>query len=134
MWIILLGFLVGIAVGVLSPYTFPIVYARYLSIAVLAALDTAFGGLRASLENNYDNGVFMTGFFTNALLAAGLVYLGDRIGVDNLYLAGVAAMGIRMFNNLGYIRRGLFTHWGLLRKKDAPPVQAPHSDATAYKG
>ncbi|HYG57093.1 MAG TPA: small basic family protein [Symbiobacteriaceae bacterium] len=120
MWIILAGFLIGIAVGVLSPFTFPVIYARYLSIAVLAALDTAFGGLRASLEGNYDNGVFITGFFTNALLAAGLVYLGDLVGVDNLYLAGVAAMGIRMFNNLGFIRRALFTQWGLLRKKEQP--------------
>jgi small basic protein len=120
MWIILVGFIAGIAAGVLAPFTFPVIYARYLSIAVLAALDTAFGGLRASLEGNYDNGIFITGFFTNALLAAGLVYLGDRVGVENLYLAGVAAMGIRMFNNLGFIRRDLFTRWGLLRKKDAP--------------
>jgi len=121
MWIILVGFIVGIVVGVLSPYTLPIFYARYLSIAVLAALDTAFGGLRASLEGTYDNGVFISGFFTNVLLAAGLVYLGDRIGVDNLYLAGVAAMGIRMFQNLGIIRRALFTHWGLLKKKQPVP-------------
>jgi small basic protein len=120
MWIILVGFIAGIVLGVFSPFTIPIVYARYLSIAVLAALDTAFGGLRASLEHNYDNGVFITGFFTNALLAAGLVYLGDRIGVDNLYLAGVAAMGIRMFNNLGFIRRALFARWGLLGKKEKP--------------
>jgi small basic protein len=118
MWIILVGFVVGVALGVLSPFTIPIIYARYLSIAVLAALDTAFGGLKSSLDGNYDNGIFITGFFTNALLAAGLVYLGDRIGVDNLYLAGVAAMGIRMFNNLGFIRRALFTRWGLLRNKE----------------
>lgn len=117
MWIILVGFIVGIVLGVLSPFTLPIVYARYLSIAVLAALDTSFGGLRASLEGKYDNGVFITGFFTNALLAAGLVYLGDRIGVDNLYLAGVAAMGIRMFQNLGIIRRALFNKWSLLKKR-----------------
>jgi small basic protein len=118
MWIILVGFVVGVLLGVVSPFTIPVIYARYLSIAVLAALDTAFGGLKSSLEGTYDNGIFMTGFFTNGLLAAGLVYLGDRIGVDNLYLAGVAAMGIRMFNNLGFIRRALFTRWGLLRNKE----------------
>lgn len=119
MWMILVGFVVGILLGFLSPFTLPIIYARYLSIAVLAALDTAFGGLRASLEGTYDNGVFITGFFTNALLAAGLIYLGDRIGVDDLYLAGVAAMGIRMFQNLGIIRRALFNRFGALRKKQA---------------
>ncbi|MGE5674864.1 MAG: small basic family protein [Mycobacterium leprae] len=120
MWIVLLGFVVGIVAGVFSPFAVPVVYARYLSIAVLAALDTAFGGLRSSLEGTYDNGIFITGFFTNALLAAGLVYLGDRIGVGDLYLAGVAAMGIRLFQNLGIIRRALFTRWGLLRKKETP--------------
>jgi small basic protein len=123
MWIILVGLIVGVVMGVLSPFTLPIIYARYLSIAVLAALDTAFGGLRSSLEGTYDNGVFMTGFFTNVILAAGLVYLGDRLGVENLYLAGVAAFGIRMFQNLGIIRRALFTRWGLLkeRKQGAAP-------------
>ncbi|MFZ5827064.1 MAG: small basic family protein [Bacillota bacterium] len=119
MWIILAGLILGIVLGVLSPFTLPVFYGRYLSIAVLAALDTAFGGLRASLEGTYDNGVFITGFFTNALLAAGLIYLGDRIGVDDLYLAGVAAMGIRMFQNLGIIRRALFNRFGPLRKKQA---------------
>mgnify|MGYP000904861844 FL=1 len=117
MWIILIGFLAGVLLGLLSPFTVPVVYARYLSIALLAALDTVFGGLRASLEGTYDNGVFITGFFTNGLLAAGLVYLGDRIGVDDLYLAGVAAMGIRMFNNLGFIRRALFTKWRIIQAK-----------------
>ncbi|HEY8347118.1 MAG TPA: small basic family protein [Symbiobacteriaceae bacterium] len=125
MWIMLVGFLAGVLLGLLSPFTVPVFYARYLSIALLAALDTVFGGLRASLEGTYDNGIFMTGFFTNGLLAAGLVYLGDRIGVDDLYLAGVAAMGIRMFNNLGFIRRALFTRWRLIRVKQQSPEPHP---------
>lgn len=120
MWMILIGLVVGILLGFFSPFTLPIVYARYLSIAVLASLDTTLGGLRASLEGTYENGVFITGFFTNALLAAGLIYLGDRIGVDDLYLAGVAAMGIRMFQNLGIIRRALLNRFGPLKKKQAP--------------
>lgn len=129
MWIILVGLIVGIALGFLSPFTLPIIYARYLSIAVLAALDTALGGLRGSLEGTYDNGIFMTGFFTNVLLAAGLIYLGDRIGVDDLYLAAVAAMGIRMFQNLGIIRRAVFNKWGLLKTKQvtaADQAEAMH--------
>ncbi|MFS8641234.1 MAG: small basic family protein [Symbiobacteriaceae bacterium] len=118
MWIIIVGFIAGILIGILSPFTLPVAYARYLSIAVVAALDTAFGGLRASLEGTYDNAIFITGFFTNALLAAGLVYLGDRIGVDNLYIAGVVAMGIRMFQNLGIIRRLLLKRWGVLHRDE----------------
>jgi small basic protein len=116
MLIILLGLLIGLVLGMVSPYMLPLVYSRYLSIAVLAAIDTAFGGMRASLEGTYDNAVFISGFFTNALLAAGLVLLGDRLGVENLYLAGVAALGIRIFNNMGYIRRALFAQWGLIKK------------------
>lgn len=126
MWIIVVGFVVGILLGVLSPFTLPVFYARYLSISVLAALDTAFGGLRASLEGTYDNVVFITGFFTNVLLAAGLVYLGDRIGVDNLYLAGVAAMGIRLFQNLGIIRRQLLVRWGFRNREKSPPREETH--------
>lgn len=125
MWITLVGFVIGIAIGVLAPFTFPIMYARYLSIALLAALDTTLGGLRAGLEGTYDNNIFISGFFFNALLAAGLVYLGDRIGVDSLYFAAVAAMGIRMFNNIGFIRRALFARWGLIGKKESP-TQSEH--------
>lgn len=121
MWIALIGLAVGLVLGMASPYMLPLVYSRYLSIAVLAALDTGFGGIRASLDGSYDHAVFISGFFTNALLAAGLVFLGDRLGVENLYLAGVAALGIRMFNNMGYIRRALFQQWGLIKKKAAPP-------------
>ncbi len=118
MWIIIVGFIAGILIGILSPFTLPVAYARYLSIAVLAALDTTFGGLRASLEGTYDNTIFITGFFTNVLLAAGLVYLGDRIGVENLYLAGVVAMGIRMFQNLGIIRRLVLQRWGFFQRDE----------------
>ena len=118
MWIIVLGFVVGILLGVLAPFTLPIAYSRYLSIAVLAALDTAFGGLRASMEGTYDNTIFISGFFMNALLAAGLVYLGDRIGVESLYMAGVVAMGIRMFQNLGIIRRLILQRWGFFQRDE----------------
>jgi len=111
MWVVLLGLILGILLGVAAPFTLPIASARYLSIAILAALDTAVGGLRASLEGTYDDTIFITGFFTNALAAAGLVYLGDRVGVSDLYLAGVAAMGIRMFQNLGIIRRKVLDRW-----------------------
>lgn len=125
LWILIM--VLGIAVGFFAGYTSPVVpnviYARYLSIAVMASLDSAFGGLRASLDGKYDNAVFISGFFTNMVLAAGLVYLGDRVGVQDLYLAGVVALGIRVFQNLGIIRRRLFEKWGIIHS--APPAQAP---------
>lgn len=107
MWIVLLGLVAGLMIGLNAPVQIPLIYGRYLSIALVAALDTAFGGLRASLEGNFDKAVFISGFFTNALLAAGLTYVGDRLGVE-LYLAALFALGFRVFQNLGIIRRHAF--------------------------
>jgi small basic protein len=78
-------------------------YADYLSIAILAGLDSIVGGLRSRLENNFEEYIFTTGFFVNMALAAFLAWLGDSMGV-NLYLAVVVALGIRIFQNLGRIR------------------------------
>lgn len=120
MWwlVVAMGLVLGFMAGYSAPLVPSIVYARYLSIAVLACLDSSFGGIRASLDGKYDNAVFISGFFTNMVLAAGLVYLGDRMGVQDLYLAGVAALGIRVFQNLGIIRRRLFENWGLIARPD----------------
>ena len=100
----LIGLLVGLLIGTLSPFSIPPDYAKYLSVALLASLDSVFGGLRAGIEEKFDNTVFITGFFTNALLAAGLVYVGDRLGLD-LYYVALLTFGLRVFQNLAIIRR-----------------------------
>ena len=100
----ILGLLVGLLIGTLSPLSIPPEYAKYLSVALLASLDSVFGGLRAGIEEKFDNTVFITGFFTNALLAAGLVYIGDRLGLD-LYYVALLTFGLRVFQNLAIIRR-----------------------------
>ncbi len=107
MWfaVVALGF--GLAVGWLFPVSIPIFYGRYLSIAVLAALDSALGGGRANLEGKFSATIFVSGFFSNAIIAAFLTYLGDKLGVE-LYYAALFAFGIRIFQNLGIIRRYLF--------------------------
>lgn len=110
MWLPLLGLLLGLAVGLLADIQIPAIYENYLSIAVLAALDTIFGGIRANLQQVYDEKVFVTGFFTNILLAAGLAFLGVHLGVD-LYLAAIFAFGVRLFQNIAVIRRILITKW-----------------------
>lgn len=106
MWLPILGLILGLAIGWFSPFTVPVEYSKYLSVAILAALDSVLGGLRAAQEDHFDSTVFLTGFFTNILLAGLLAYIGDRIGVD-LYLAAVVAFGVRLFNNLAIIRRHL---------------------------
>jgi small basic protein len=39
-------------------------------------------------------------------MAAFLVYVGDRLGID-LYYVALLAFGLRIFNNLGFIRQHL---------------------------
>lgn len=102
----IVGLLIGLLIGTFLPVSMPSEYAKYLSVALLASLDSVFGGLRAGSEQKFDNLVFMTGFFTNALLAAGLVYIGERIGID-LYYVALLTFGLRIFQNLAIIRHYL---------------------------
>ncbi|MDG5788282.1 small basic family protein [Evansella sp. AB-P1] len=117
MWLPIIGLLVGVLLGLFSEFRVPDEYSSYLSIAVLAALDTLFGGIRAHLENIFEETVFITGFFTNILLAAGLAFLGVHLGVD-LYLAAVFAFGVRLFHNIALIRRILINKWTTKRKEN----------------
>ncbi|MBL0387992.1 small basic family protein [Tumebacillus sp. ITR2] len=103
-WIPVFGLVLGVLLGFSFNLYIPLQYSSYLSIAILAALDTVFGGIRASLEKHFDSSVFISGFFFNTLLAALLAFIGVQLGVD-LYLAAVFAFGVRLFNNLASIRR-----------------------------
>jgi len=106
MWLPLMGLIIGLLVGSLFTLTLPGIVAKYLSIAVLASLDSLLGGWRAVLEDTFDGAILISGFFVNALIAAGLAYLGDLLGLD-LYLAAVVVFGIRIFSNLGALRRSI---------------------------
>ena len=100
---IILGCIIGVILGNFAPiisYT----YSGYLAIAIIAALDSVFGGVVSSLSKKFDMGVFLSGFFGNAILAILLTYLGQRLNVD-IYLAAIFVFVGRMFNNLGIIRR-----------------------------
>ncbi len=116
MWLPFLGLILGLAFGILTDIQIPSMYENYLSIAVLAALDTLFGGIRAYLQQVYDDKVFISGFFFNIALAAGLAFLGVHIGVD-LYLAAIFAFGVRLFQNIAVIRRIMIQKWDERRIK-----------------
>lgn len=100
----LIGLLIGIALGLALPLRIPPAYSYYMSIAVLAALDSVFGGIRANMEKKFETDVFLSGFFGNALLAAGLAYIGDRLNVP-IYLAAIFVFGSRLFQNFAILRR-----------------------------
>jgi len=97
------GLVIGLAIGLLVNVHLSINDASYLSVAILAALDTVFGGIKAVLSHKFDPLTFLTGFFSNTLLAALLAFIGSLLGVD-LALAAVVAFGVRIFTNLGAIR------------------------------
>lgn len=100
----LIGILVGATIGFLLPYTYNTTYSLYITVAILASLDSVFGGIRAGLEDKFDIQVFLSGFFGNSILAAFLAYIGDRLGVP-LYFASIFTFGGRIFDNFAYIRR-----------------------------
>jgi small basic protein len=102
----LLGLIIGLLIGILIPYNIPKEYSNYAAVAILAALDSVFGGMAASMSNKFQIKVFLSGFFGNSLLAALLAFIGDRLGIQ-LHLAAVFAFGNRIFLNFGYIRRKL---------------------------
>jgi len=107
MWILtLFCLLIGLFIGFQMPILLPVAMVKYMSIGVLAALDSVLGGIRAYMEDAFDNTIFISGFIVNSLLAAGFAYLGDRLGLE-LYLAAVVVFGVRLFQNLGIIRRYL---------------------------
>jgi small basic protein len=104
-----LGLLLGIVLGLILQPDVPLGLEPYLPIAVVAALDAVFGALRAFLDGIFDDKVFVVSFFSNVLIAAGIVYLGDKLGVGGQLSTGViVVLGIRIFSNAAAIRRHIF--------------------------
>lgn len=118
MWFLvpILGLILGTFLGSNISFQLPPIYIKYMSIAVLASLDSVFGGLKAIFEDTFDGLTLLSGFFTNALLAALLAYLGDRLGVD-LYYAAVFAFGVRIFQNLATIRHHVLSNYHQKKEK-----------------
>lgn len=121
MWIIpLLGLLAGTLMGSIISFQIPLIFAKYLSVAVLASLDSVLGGIRCIFEDTFNGVILLSGFITNALLAALLAYLGDRLGVD-LYMAAVFVFGVRIFQNLAAIRHYIMDK--IMKLPKANPIQ-----------
>jgi small basic protein len=99
----------GVVAGVVLHPTVPPELEPYLPIAVVAAMDAVFGGLRARLEHIFDAKVFVVSFVSNVFVAAMIVFFGDQLGVGGaLSTAVVVVLGIRIFGNAAAIRRQVF--------------------------
>ena len=106
--IAIVGLLLGVAVGIFLQPTVPPFLQPYLPIAIVAALDALFGGLRALLEGIFDDRVFVVSLVFNVVVAAFVVFLGDQLGVGAQLSTGVVVvLGIRIFSNAAAIRRHL---------------------------
>lgn len=104
-----IGLLVGLAIGLVLQPNVPLWLQPYLPIAVIAALDAVFGGIRAVLDGIFDDKVFVVSFVSNTLVAAFIVFLGDQLGVGAQLSTGVVVvLGVRIFSNVASIRRHLF--------------------------
>jgi small basic protein len=107
--IVALAVAVGVTLGLVFQPTVPLDLQPYLPIAVVAALDALFGGVRAWLERIFDDKVFVVSFVSNVLVAGLIVFVGDKLGVGGeLSTAIVVVLGIRIFSNAAAIRRHLF--------------------------
>ena len=101
----ILGAVVGLNAPMIS-YT----YSSYLAIAIIAALDSVFGGITSVINKKFDIKIFISGFFGNAILAILLTVLGEKLNVD-IYLAAIVVFVWRMFLNLSIIRRYYVEKW-----------------------
>ena len=106
---IIIGCILGAILGIGAP-VIPYTYTGYLAIAIVAALDSVFGGITAVLNGKFDLKIFVSGFFGNAILSMLLTYLGEKLNVD-IYLAAIVVFVGRMFTNLSIIRRYYLEKW-----------------------
>ena len=123
--VILIGCILGALVGMNVPmisYT----YSSYLAIAIIAALDSVFGGIASVINKKFDLKIFISGFFGNAILAILLTILGQKLNID-IYLAAIFVFVWRMFMNLGTIRRYYVEKWANKFSKKKPNDNAENS-------
>jgi small basic protein len=107
--IAVVALILGVVAGLVIEPTVPVALQPYLPIAVVAALDAVFGGIRAKLDKVFDDKQFVISFVSNVLVAAFIVYLGDQLGVGGQLSTGVVVvLGVRIFGNVAAIRRHLF--------------------------
>ena len=109
-----IGLLIGMLLGIVFDVDIPSNFSPYMSVAILACLDSVFGAVRANLSKNFKADIFISGFFGNSILAACLAYLGDKLGIP-IYIAAVIVFGGRIFDNFAIIRRILLDR---LKEKD----------------
>lgn len=101
-----IGVLAGVAAALILNIHIPQAYSVYMGVAIVASIDSLVGALTAILSKKFDLKILITGIFTNAVVAVGLVYIGKLIGVE-LSFAAIVLFGARILKNFSIIRRFL---------------------------
>ena len=117
---IIIAIVIGCIIGALIGMNVPMIsytYSTFLAIAVVAALDSVFGGITSVLKKNFDLTIFISGFFCNSILSIALTYLGQKLNLD-IYLAALVVFVGRMFTNLTIIRRYYIEKWTEMKQKN----------------
>ena len=105
MWLPILALIIGFCLVYLPHIQLLPQFLPYIGIAVIAGLDSLAGALRSIIEGKFNDRVFISGFFTNTIVAALLLFLGEKLGIQHVAVAIMVALIIRIFNNLGFLRR-----------------------------
>ena len=101
---LIIAVLSGILLGLLIPYNLSSSMVSYVAVAIIAALDSVFGGLLANFNKRFNINVFLIGLVSNAVLGIFLTFIGNVLGIS-LSFAVIIVFGVRMFNNMAAIRR-----------------------------
>ena len=110
----LFGTLLGITIGLILDVNIPIAYIKYTAVIIIGILDSLFGAIKADLAHEkYNPTIFLTGLVSNIVLAAAITLLGEQLGLD-LYIAVTVVFTLRIFSNLGIMRRAFID--GLTKK------------------
>lgn len=115
--VFIIAVLTGVLLGLLIPYNLSSNTLPYVAVAIIAALDSVFGGLVAYFNKKFNMNVFLVGLFSNAVLAIFLTYIGNLLGIS-LNFAVIIVFGVRMFNNLTGIRRVVFDVYFVKRARE----------------
>lgn len=123
----LIGLLVGILIGLKFDFVIPSEFIRYTAVIIIGIMDSLLGAAKAEIrgdirDDEYSPVVFLTGLFSNIAFAVLITFLGEHLGLD-LYLAVTVVFTIRIFTNIGKIRRNVLQKYLDKKQKELIKIE-----------
>ena len=117
---IIIGCVLGALFGIFAP-TIPYEYSKYTAVAIMAAFDSVVGAITSIQQKNFKMKIFVSGFFSNALIAIVFTMFGERLDVD-ISLAAIFVFVQRIFKNLSSMRRYMIEGASNKEKEDTNSI------------